>query len=395
MGWIIFLFMCLHGACYFNYYVQLGVVFERMKSSRTAPLGIAALSCATLMTTTAISIVRRFSYRIFFITHLFVAFAMPPIIFFHVHHARLYMIEALVVFVLDLIVRNIYKVTAQASVELIPGTNLIKIVAKVPPSFASDFQDYPASHAYVNVPMKSRPGLSPVYDLTFNPFTVASVNEEAGELMLVARQLKGPVSRALVGLANRKPPGARFPLKLEGPYGINRHFPAFVGGEFDRVLLVAGGVGSTFIVPIYQSIISENPGARVDLVWAVREAGEATWPASVSEKGALNDERIQLYLTGSSYDANGGEASSSGLSRDVEMDQMHKDRKRNKYTPKHSLKRPDLRKIVDDVFRRGQEERIAILVCGPEAMARELRGYVGDWVKKGREVWWHNENFSW
>jgi NAD(P)H-flavin reductase len=394
LGRIIYLFMCIHSVLYLNNYVQVGVLVSKLTTSPTAILGFTALLGSTLLMTTALSAIRRFSHRVFFIAHVLVAFVLPPAIFFHVHHARVYMVEALGVFVVDLIVRKFYTVTAEASVELIPGTNLIKITAKVPESFASDFQDAPGSHAYVNIPAKSRPGLSPVYELTFNPFTVAWASEESQELLLVARQLKGPVSRALSHLAGRGS-GARAALKLEGPHGISRHFPALVGGDFDRVLLVAGGIGSTFILPIYQSIVSESPAARVDMIWTVREAAEATWPSSIMEKSALDDERIQLFLTGSAYADVTGQGSSSGVSRDVEMEQMHKDRKRDKYASKLNHKRPDLRKIVDEVFRHGQDERVAVLVCGPEAMARELRGYVGNWVNKGREVWWHNENFSW
>jgi len=60
-------------------------------------------------------------------------------------------------------------------------------------------------------------------------------------------------------------------------------------------------------------------------------------------------------------------------------------------------RRPDLRKIVDDTFRHGSAdgERVAVLVCGPAGMARELRAHVGAWVARGRDVWFHDEGFGW
>ena len=73
---------------------------------------------------------------------------------------------------------------------------------------------------------------------------------------------------------------------------------------------------------------------------------------------------------------------------------MYRDRRRNKYTAQHNRKRPDLKKIVDDAFRHGDEERVAVVVCGPEEMATELRKHVGVWVMKGRAVWWHKEGFG-
>jgi len=57
--------------------------------------------------------------------------------------------------------------------------------------------------------------------------------------------------------------------------------------------------------------------------------------------------------------------------------------------------KPNLRKIVDETFRHGREERIEVLVCGPAQMARELRTHVGRWVEKGREVFFHDESFGW
>lgn len=57
--------------------------------------------------------------------------------------------------------------------------------------------------------------------------------------------------------------------------------------------------------------------------------------------------------------------------------------------------RPDLRAIVDRTFRHGDHERVAVLVCGPAGMAKELRAHVDTWVTRGRDVWWHDEAFGW
>lgn len=67
--------------------------------------------------------------------------------------------------------------------------------------------------------------------------------------------------------------------------------------------------------------------------------------------------------------------------------------------------RPDLRAVVDEGFggRGGQDrdgkgngvERAAVLVCGPHRLGRDLRREVGKWVWRGREVFWHEESFSW
>ncbi|KAK6087966.1 metalloreductase AIM14 [Seiridium cupressi] len=396
IGRIIYLLLCLHGAFYINYYIQTGVLVQRLTSSRVAIIGFAALLGMTLLTTTAFSWVRKYSYRVFFITHLLVALALPPMIFFHVHHARVYMIESLVVFIVDLGARKITTTAAVAKLELVHGTNLIKIVAQVPQKFASKFGDFPGSHVYVSIPVASRSGsLKMLYEFMFNPFTVASVNEDSRELTLVTRQLKGPMSRAFGNLANLSASGQKIPLSMEGPYGSSRYFPSLVGSHVDRVLLVAGGVGSTFVIPIYQYITTENPAARVDLIWSIREAGEATWATAGAEKSILDDDRIQLFLTGNMFDTSSDARSSHAVHEDVELEQLPQDLGRSKSQSSLHSKRPDFQKIVDDIFRQGQEEKVAVLVCGSEGMARDLRACITKWVVKGRQVWWHNENFSW
>lgn len=255
IGRIIYLLLCLHGAFYTNYYIQTGVLMQRLTSSKVVILGVLALLGMTALTTTAFGLIRAYSYRVFFITHLLVALALPPMIYFHVHHARVVMIQSLVVFLVDLAARKFTTTTAAASLELIPGTNLVKIVSKVPEKFISRFVDFPASHVYLSIPAASRSGsLKMMYEFMFNPFTVASVDENNQELTLVARQLKGPMSRAFVNLANLSSSGSKVPLSIEGPYGSSR----YCLGDFqaDRVLLVAGGVGATYIMPLFQYFVS-------------------------------------------------------------------------------------------------------------------------------------------
>lgn len=57
--------------------------------------------------------------------------------------------------------------------------------------------------------------------------------------------------------------------------------------------------------------------------------------------------------------------------------------------------RPDLRGIVDELFSHDRNERVAVLVCGPMGMGAAARKEVGRWVRKGREVFWHSEEFGW
>jgi hypothetical protein len=56
-------------------------------------------------------------------------------------------------------------------------------------------------------------------------------------------------------------------------------------------------------------------------------------------------------------------------------------------------RRPDLREIVDETFR-GTNGRVAILVCGPQGMGRQVKREVGRWIKRGKNVYFHSEEFG-
>lgn len=397
--------LCLHVSFYLNYFVQRNRLHRLGHPVVVA--GIVAFFCLNLLLTTALRSVRRFSYRLFFIIHLTVGIMMPLMIITHADSSKAFMVEALAVLFLDLASRKLDTVTGHATAESIPGTNLIKISASIPHSKVNRFRGHPGSHIYLSIPAAARKFASPtsishlLFEFLFNPFTVAAVDNENGDLTLVARHSGGPMTKALGRLAHAAKSNSRnetdehkIPLSIEGPYGSVTSFPQLCS-NFDRVLLVAGGVGATFTIPIYRSIISENPGARIEMVWAIRDAGDATWAVTGEEAQALlKDDSVHIFLTGRAVESEGAAEGSGVGGSEMEMSAMYRDRRRNQHTSQHNRKRPDLKKIVDDLFKHGQEERVAVLVCGPNEMARELREHVGLWVRKGRSVWWHKEGFG-
>ncbi|KXX77293.1 Ferric/cupric reductase transmembrane component 2 [Madurella mycetomatis] len=397
--------LCLHVSFYLNFFVQRDRL-DRL-GNPVVIAGIVAFLCLNLLLTTALRPVRRFSYRLFFIIHLTVGIMMPLMIIAHADSSKIFMVGALAVFFLDLASRKLDTVTGHATAESIPGTNLIKISASIPHSKVNRFRGLPGSHIYLSIPAAARKFASPtsishlLFEFLFNPFTVAAVDNENGDLTLVARHSGGPMTKALGRLAHAAKSNSRngtdenkIPLSIEGPYGSVTSFPQLCS-DFDRVLLVAGGVGATFTIPIYRSIISENPGARIEMVWAIRDAGDATWAVTGKEAQALlKDDSVHIFLTGRAAESEGASEGSGVGGNEVEMSAMYRDRRRNQHTSQHNRKRPDLKKIVDDLFKHGQEERVAVLVCGPNEMARELREHVGLWVRKGRSVWWHKEGFG-
>lgn len=392
LGRIVYGLLVVHAGLYLNYFVQMGLLLEKLTTSRAVITGVIGISSMAALYATAFHVIRNYSYRIFFITHLSVSLLIPPLIWFHAHTARIYLIEALVVFLADIVYRKTDTVTTTASLESVPETDLVKIILSVPMHKLDRFRKRPGSHVYLQIPGASRLSQSPlskdylVHEFLFNPFTVADVDTESSSLTLVARHLNGPMTSTLRQMAEDD--GRPVSLSIEGPYGVSAHLPHLTGGKFDRVLLVAGGIGSTYTVPLYRAIVADSPNAKVQLVWAVRSLSEVAWTQSEKSTMSLSqDENIQIFVTGTEDLASVGQQPQGD---GVELSPLPSSKE-----PKQQRSRPDLKKIVDDVFRHGQDERVAVLFCGPAQMGRDLRRHVGSWVHKGRAVLWHSEAFEW
>ncbi|OAA59226.1 metalloreductase Fre8 [Niveomyces insectorum RCEF 264] len=490
LGGFVYVLLGLHAAFYTNYFLGHGGLLPRLVRP-TVPTGLLAITAMTLMSTTALAVVRRASYRVFFVTHVLAAFSVPFLILFHTRHARYNMATALLLLIADLVLRKIHTVTTQATVAAIPGTDLVTLMAPLPHTALHRFRAHPGAHIYMGLPAAARtpgkvsssPSLSWSYwlfEFLFNPFTVAAVNDSTNDVTLVVRTRRGPMTAALAkhaaaaaaaagptavgtpsmpdtdnddgdgdgaatpALATRHHPDAEspraigtLPVNIEGPYGaMASQFPTLTPRNVDRVLLVAGGVGATFLVPIYRALVAQaedgdgSPGLPVDFVWSLRNANEATWAvaaaaaaaAAAAQVGAdaggrnlLADPNVHIFLTGGSLGSNlrngtaaghasAAETTTTAAAAAIELNALRRPpRSRSPRSQTRSAighigdgrQRPDLRQVVDSVFRHGSEERVAVLVCGPAGMVRELRASVGVWVRKGRVVWWHNESFGW
>jgi NAD(P)H-flavin reductase len=403
LGRIIFALAMAHVLLYDNFFLWKGVWLKR--SLDAVPFtGMLAAFALNALNGTSMARVKDFSYRVFFVTHLIVAFAVPALLIYHASSARFYVIEALLVFIVDLIVRKARTTIAPSSVEVIPGTNLLKISASLPIRRANLYRSKPGSHIYLSIPAVARssaypPSTSVTFEFLYNPFTVASVSEEDSSITLVARMKDGPTTNFLAHFASPSSspePGTRIPLGIEGPYGATSHLFHQIGSQANRILLFAGGVGATFALPIYNALLHDYPFVKIQLIWAIRNAGDATWAVSSSPNGesVLKDEQVQLFLTGDAVAADPDDPIGGHEDGAVELTPMYRDRRRSRYTSQHNRKRPEFEKIIDTAFRQGLEESVAVLVCGPSQMAKDIRESVRPWVMRGRQVWWHNECFG-
>jgi NAD(P)H-flavin reductase len=389
---------------YQNFFVLSGIWFKRFFAPVVFCGVLASVGFDSLIGTAALR-VRKYSYRLFFITHLGVALLVPVLLFFHAHSARLYAAESIVVFLVDLAVRKVGITHTASTFETIPGTNLIKISAPMSAQKIEEFRSRPGSHIYLSLPAEGRTTKYPasksfIFDLLFNPFTVAAANENSQSITLVARKRTGPMTNILSQFSSSSSSSEdnKITLAIEGPHGAaGKQFQQLLSWGATRILLVAGGVGATFIIPLYHSLQRDLPSAHAQFIWAIRSAGDATWAVTDNgfEKSLLDDDNVHLYLTEDMNVSNDDDQSHDGS---IELENMSRGSRQQRTATGNShssSRRPNIQKIVDDVFRHGVDEKVAVLICGPEEMTREVRRRIGPWVTKGRKVWWHNESFGW
>ncbi|KAL4898385.1 hypothetical protein BDV59DRAFT_166722 [Aspergillus ambiguus] len=372
-GRVISLLLALHAAGYINYYIQSDKLAKLR--SRASVTGLIAIALLTLLTATTLDRVRNRTYRVFFTSHLAAAILLPPILFFHVEHLRIYILETLLVYAFDRVTRRLSTVSVPAHITRIPRTNLLRLHLALPADKLRLYRAAPAQHVNLSLPAETAPSL--LHRYICNPFSVADVPNNG--LTLVVRPRGGPMTRALDARAESSPAN----VSIEGPLGATRWFPD-LSSKFDRVLIVAGGVGGTFAVPVYRELRaqleSELKGAeRVSLVWAVKSIDEVRWAVRGGDEGWLQDENVRVYVTGSERWRDGDDG--------VEMSEMCGS------IPVGTRGRPNLTAVVDATFSYGDGDRVAVLFCGPQGMARDLRACVRRWA--GRDIWWYEERFGW
>ena len=128
----------------------------------------------------------------------------------------------------------------------------------------------PGSHAFITIPK--------VRGFQSHPFTISRSGSGGLEFVIKAHQ------RFTLDLHKYalKHPGATVPAWLDGPYGV---IPDF--GKFNKVVLIAGGSGASFTVPVALDLV-EKIGristACVEFVWVIRDERRPTQVPTINPK---------------------------------------------------------------------------------------------------------------
>lgn len=194
------------------------------------------------------------------------------------------------------------------------------------------------------------------------------------------RRLRDECLRSDRGVANPT-------ILLEGPYG--HHCPV---SSFDSVLLIAGGTGIASAVPyILEHAALSKRGktdtTRMHLLWTVRQVSfiEEVFAQELRTAAQRDDFTADLFFTRQSE----GSKYREEQPRDEENDWL---RSQTQYG------RPDIAAAIAKAAIRAETTgtKVAVLVCGPPAMADEARLAVHRSLKCGcRSVHYFEESFGW
>ena len=402
LGRILIALFSVHAAMYLNFYVQLNLLLKRIQD-RDVILGLMAITSFMVIGTTALAKIRTWNYRLFFYLHVMLSASILPILFFHVSHIRRYIIESAVIYLIVILQRNMSQTTVEAKIELIPFTNLLSITIPLTKTLSSKTFAQ-GQHVYLGFPSLHQ-------KLRINPFSIANRDpHDDKKIELVARALSGTTAMLADYAVKQKTTS----LTLEGPYGATSYFPDLA--SYDWVLFVAGGVGATFTLPLYLDLLHKDAKGEktpiMKFVWSVRQSADAGWGIKqlLDCHGAL-PESFSAYTTHSHVDGQDSGPSSrrtksrSNTEANDSIELQEQDRLLSESSsPQGAMSsaaktmhkgRPDFRTIVDEIFSADDGERVAVLVCGPSGMGTSVRREVGRWVRRGRDVFWHGEEFVW
>ncbi|KAF2657073.1 hypothetical protein K491DRAFT_655489 [Lophiostoma macrostomum CBS 122681] len=403
LGRIVFFLFVLHGIFYMNYFVLSGFLAKRIKD-KDVIFGITALVSFWALNTTALGRLRSWNYRVFYVSHVAIATLIVVPLFLHVTHIRLYVYEIFVVYAVHVVLRSLSLDVYSGSISVLPGTNLIRI--RIPLTGKhSALKWKPGQHVYLSRP--SGKSYSTLYDQFVlrnktNPFTIASIPSKDQELVLVARTLNGN-TKHLAQLARSLTMAgsddvATIPLGLEGPYGASARLPDFA--RFDKILLIAGGVGATFVMPIYRSILEAGDSSHpLRFIWATRKLSETQWafPMVDDDEPAMESptHAVEVFVT----QPVGPDLQVSEAAEDVELaeDDQLLSMEEQMEKPRRGVLlragRPQIRAIIDEEC--SKASKVAVIACGPKAITTTVSDSVERWVSRGLDVYWHDETFGW
>lgn len=238
VGILILLAGVLHVACHIPWYVIDNPWALGLKAPTALFItGFLLLTLLVIIRLVARPAIYHANYELFFRTHVGGSVLVVVLLLLHGFHRGIantwkWVVGPIVIYLLDIVLRSFrekrsYLLVSKHSAAL-QGTSIVKI--RLPRVFHFEAGQY----AEIKVPQLSR--------LQWHPFTIASAPHEP-EIVFYIKAV-GDWTRALYQLFSNRltsDDAEDIEIHIRGPYGA----PAQHVGQFDRVILIGGGVGAT------------------------------------------------------------------------------------------------------------------------------------------------------
>lgn len=334
----------------------------------------AFISYETLYFTSLASFRQRW-YELFLGIHIVLQIAALVLVFFHHSGSRVYVVAALLIFLVDRLVYRLgfKSTTILAKAEILDDQETVRLTSNIviQPSFFRLFGQslqtgwQATDHVFVTIPSLSRKHI-----VQAHPFTIASPAPNPGEdeakLELLIRAQDG-FSADLLRVARKR---SSLTVRLDGPYGSShaRHLLE----QSDLALLVAGGSGIAVVWPLLQHLLAESRSSDTEIapitqlqrqkivfVWVVHKTSHKSW---VSER-YLNAARmagVEVVLPESTEIAG----------------------------------RPDLKYLIDQSVEK-TKGCVGIVASGPDSMGRTVRNTSARLAREGLDINVTIEKFGW
>ncbi|KAK6365674.1 hypothetical protein LTS17_011060 [Exophiala oligosperma] len=402
LGRVVHLFLGIHAVLYLRFFAKMGWLEKRVRDWDVR-FGLLAFWTVNFLGVLSLPAVRRRAYHaLFWRSHIVLALALPVFVFWHVKWTRLYVGQVAVVWVLNVVTRRFWagEVVQVRSEDLqgTTGSNTTRQLIQVKMSVRQGgrlAKATPGQHVYVHAPDGG--GVK-------NPFTVVSVTDShpkdgVVEAMLVVRRLGGPGTKWLAEVAKT---GKKVDIRVEGPYGdAGDHVDRLVNVETTGpVLLVAGGVGATYTIPIYMALLSkarrQGVQRNVKMVWLVKSVADAAWGVEVLRRHLpVTEMDVDVYVT--------GESANMSLAPTQDSNMVSGGGKLLGFKIHTLGERPSIAPMVDNFFAAsaagGQHDfnadEVNVFVCGPASLSADLRKAIGRHVNaSGIKLRWIEEVFG-
>ncbi|KDQ49465.1 hypothetical protein JAAARDRAFT_187039 [Jaapia argillacea MUCL 33604] len=337
-GRILFLSAAIHGSLWINNHLTFGLPILGQQKEGS---GVAAFSVLCLIVLSSMRVVRRWAYQGFFYLHVagFVAFFIT--ICYHTPFASPWIFPPLAFYGLDLVLRmGRYRVKDALLIHVGSGMTLIDI-----PDCTSGWsagqhlrlriflpnQHFIESHplTVMNAP-PSTSCLTPPPNSCHPTVDIGYAGLEIGKGMLLGARALGDWTEAVEshmrselgngGFVDEKDSdstpmqtldGVPIQVMIDGPYGGS----SIDLGEYENVLLVAGGSGATYTIGLLDDLVGRvvrlgrRGGERtrlVEFVWCIRSFANIEWFAPILQTisrractvpASSFELRISIYVT--------------------------------------------------------------------------------------------------